>query len=75
MPASVPAAEETGSIARSPFAPPVMSKVSELPAQASLLKAEPFRPSSQVSICRPDTTGTPRARAAATTASEAAEAA
>ncbi len=75
IPVSVPAAASTGSMARSPLAPPVMPNVSALPFQASPVKAEALRPSSQVSICRPETTGAPCALAAATTASEAAEAA
>ena len=71
----LPAAEVTGSIARSPFAPLAGSivKWSLWPLQSMPPKEDWLRPSSQVSICRAETIGTPRARAEATIASEPAE--
>jgi hypothetical protein len=50
-----------------------MPKLNVLPLHARPVNAEPFRPSSHSSICRPVTTGTPRAWADATIASDMAE--
>ena len=53
-----------------PFAPAAtaMPKVSTPPLQVMSWNDEPLRPSSQVSICFAETTGTPRAFAEATIA-------
>jgi hypothetical protein len=61
-----------GSIARRFLAPAPTAtlKLSWFPLQARPANDELFRPSSQVSICFADTTGTPCACAEATTASE-----
>ncbi len=75
MPVSVPPAELTGTIARRPFAPPVMLKLSVFAAQVVPENAEPLRKSSQVSSWRPETTGVPCALAEAMTWSDAVEAA
>src|SRR5262245_4652205 len=63
-----------GSIACSPFAPVprVTLNVSTREAASHEIPVndDPLRPSSHVSICRADTTGTPRASADVTIASE-----
>src|SRR5215831_2683186 len=70
--ASVPDAPWIGTIPRRFRAPTPTAtlKLSWLPLQARLPNEEPFRPSSHVSICFAETTGTPCACAEATTASE-----
>jgi hypothetical protein len=59
-------------MARKPLAPApaVTVKFSTVPLQLKALKDELFLPSSQVSICRDETMGTPRAWAEATTSFE-----
>jgi hypothetical protein len=68
---TVPLGPLLGSIARRFRAPFACAMVNEsvLPLHASDLKAEEFRPSSQVSICNAETTGTPCAFAEVTIAS------
>src|SRR5262245_42641913 len=69
---SCPEAARNGSIAcrlRAPEATEI-EKPSVLPLQLTLPNAEPLRPSSHVSICLDDTTGTPRATAEPTIAFE-----
>ena len=57
-------------MASSPFAPPAGAtlKRSRPPLKPTSRKDDPLRPSSQSSICSAETTGTPRAFAAATMA-------
>ncbi len=65
-----PAAVRVGIIALSPVADgsAVTVNVSDEPVQDSALKEEALRASSQVSICRDETTGTPCVLAEATVA-------
>ena len=74
MPVRCPPLMSTGSIACRPFAPVAVDTVKDKTwlLHVSPLKAEPFRPSSQVSICSAETTGTFLATAEATTAAAAA---
>src|SRR4029453_14182532 len=67
----VPAADCSGTIACSPFAPLAVAivKLRTFTFQAIVPNEELLRASSQVSICRLDTIGTPRARAELRTAS------
>ena len=67
-----PAAEVVGTIACRPLAPvpAVMVKLRVPPLQATELKDEPLRPSSQVSIWRAETMGMPWACAEVTMASD-----
>ncbi len=66
------APERRGSMPCSPLAAGLREtlKLNALPLQLIALKAEALRASSQASIWRADTTGTPRAWAEATTASD-----
>jgi hypothetical protein len=69
---SEPDAARNGSIAwrlRAPVATAIVNP-SVLPLQFTLANAEPLRPSTHVSICFDDTTGTPRACAEPTIAFE-----
>ena len=70
--ASWPTAAWIGTMPRRLRAPalPATLKLSAFPLQARSANDEPFRPSSQSSICFAETTGTPCACADATTASE-----
>ena len=77
MLATVPAAEIHGTMVCRPLAPTptLIVKLSVSTFHPIALNDEPFRPSSQVSICSEETMGTPRASAAATVASDCVEAA
>ena len=75
MLASGPIAARAGTSACKPLepGPGAMLKLRLLPIQSTEPNEEPLRPSSQVNIWRPVTTGTPRASAAVTTASATSE--
>src|SRR4029079_18054792 len=68
IPARTPTEDVVGSIACRPLAPAptAIVKLSVLPDHASDPNDDPFRPSSHVSSCFADTTGTPLAMAALT---------
>ncbi len=69
---NAPTEEVVGTIPRRPFAPAawVTLKLSLFPLQETPSKEDWLRPSSQVSICRAETTGTPCESAEATIASD-----
>ena len=71
-PTSLSTPARIGSMACSPLAPSAraIENASVWPFHDWIVNDEPLRPSSHVSICRAETTGTPRFRAAPTIWSE-----